>query len=314
MIVSVAQASSHVHAIIPPIHLHVVWRTNAGIVANGVVTCPRTTDSGSLTFVHIITHPCVFIQVVTRWTATLEAAKGVDALPPLAQPWELLALIDVFQYNGDGIWTKTFSSGAENFILGCVHRRTQLTWGSPSFTQRATAGSLRNTNSNFIAAGRIPIVSPGPDIQIAVSRASIDTAHSSWIQLKIRWTVACVTAWSVDTVSTDAGGRIQTLINICAVPSTSVQLVANLTLAAEEAREIVASSKDTDVWKGALVDIFTGLPISTGHEAHVAFTAVPARGIEALAIATEVQVLRALVKVCAGEAIPCVAILTETAI
>lgn len=53
MIVSVAQASSHVHAIIPPIHLHVVWRTNAGIVANGVVTCPRTTDSGSLTFVHI---------------------------------------------------------------------------------------------------------------------------------------------------------------------------------------------------------------------------------------------------------------------
>lgn len=43
---------------------------------------------------------------------------------------------------------------------------------------------------------------------------------------------------------------------------------------------------------------FTGLPISTGHEAHVAFTAVPTRGIETLAIATEVQVLRALVKVC----------------
>lgn len=115
--------------------MHVVWRTNAGIVANGVVTGPRTTDSRSLTFVHIITHSSVFIQVVTSWTATLEAAKGIDALPPLAQPWKLLALIDVFQYNGDGIWTKTFSSRAKNFILRCVHRRTQLTWGSPSFTQ-----------------------------------------------------------------------------------------------------------------------------------------------------------------------------------
>lgn len=294
--------------------MHVVWRTNAGIVANSVVTCPRTTDSRSLTFVHIITHSSVFIQVVTSWTATLEAAKGVDTLPPLAQPWKLLALIDVFQYNGDGIWTKTFSSRAKNFILRCVHRRTQLTWGSPSFTQRATAGSLRNTDSDFIAAGRIPIVSPGPDIQIAVSRASIDTADTSWIQLKIWRTVACVTTGSVDTVSTDAGGWIQALINICAVSTTSVQFVANLTLATEEAGEVVASSKNTDVWKGALIDIFTGLPVSAGHEAHVAFAAVPARGIEALAIATEVQVLGALVEVCTGEAIPCIAVLTETAI
>jgi hypothetical protein len=43
---------------------------------------------------------------------------------------------------------------------------------------------------------------------------------------------------------------------------------------------------------------FTGFPISTGHKAHIALTAVPSRGIEALAIATEIQVLRALVKVC----------------
>lgn len=290
--------------------MHVVWRTNAGIVANGVVTRPRTTDSRSLTFIHIITHSSVFIQIVASWTATLEAAKGVDALPPLAQPWELLALINIFQYNSDGIWTKTFSSGAKDFIFRCVHRRTQLTWGSPSFTQRTTAGSLRNTNSDFIAAGCISIVSPGPDIKIAISRASIDTANSSWIQLKIRRTVACVTPRSVNTVPTDAGGWIQTFINICAVPTTSVQFVANLTLATEESGEVVASSKDTDVWKGALIDIFTGLPISTGHEAHVTFTAVPARGVEALAIATEVQVLGALVEVCAGEAIPCIAILT----
>ena len=41
-----------------------------------------------------------------------------------------------------------------------------------------------------------------------------DTADTSWIQLKIRRTIACVTTGSVDTVSTDAGGGIQTLINI----------------------------------------------------------------------------------------------------
>lgn len=41
-----------------------------------------------------------------------------------------------------------------------------------------------------------------------------DTANTSWIQLKIRRTIACVTTGSVDTVSTDAGGGIQTLINI----------------------------------------------------------------------------------------------------
>ena len=41
------------HAIIPPIHLHVVWRADTGVVANSVVTCPWTTDSRSFTFIHI---------------------------------------------------------------------------------------------------------------------------------------------------------------------------------------------------------------------------------------------------------------------
>lgn len=41
------------HAIISPIHLHVVWRTYTGIVANSVVTCPWATNSRSLTFIHI---------------------------------------------------------------------------------------------------------------------------------------------------------------------------------------------------------------------------------------------------------------------
>lgn len=314
VVVSVAQTSSHVHAIVSPVHLHVVWRADAGVVANGVVTCPRPADSRSLTFVHIITHSSVFVQVVTSRTAALEAAESVDTLPPLAQPWELLALINVFQYNGDGVWTKTFSSRAKDFIFRRVHSRTQLTWSSPGFPQRTTAGSLRNADSDLITAGCVSVVSSGPDIQIAVSRTRINTANPSWIQLKVGWTVARVTAWRVHTVPTDTGGWIQTLINICTVPTTSVQFIADLTLTTKEAWEIVTRSKDTDVWKGALIDIFTGFPVSTGHKAHVTFTAVPARGVEALAIATEVQVLRALVEVCAGEAVSCIAVLTETAV
>lgn len=288
IIVPVAQTPPHIHAIIPPIHLHVVWRADTGVVANSVVTCPWTTDSGSFTFIHIITHSGIFIQVVARWTAALEAAEGVDTFPALAQPWKLLALINIFQYNGDRVGSKTFSSRTKNFVLRCVHRRAQLTRSAPGFTQRTAAGSLGNTNSNFIAAGCISIVSPRTDIQIAVSRAGIDTANSSWIQLKIGWTVTGIAAWSIDTVPTDARGWIQAFINVCAVPTTSVQFIADLTFTAEQAREVVASSKNTDVRKRALIDIFTGFPVSTGHKAHVTFTAVSSWGVKALAIATQI--------------------------
>ena len=44
-----------------------------------------------------ITHSGVFIQVVACGTAALETAEGVDAFPALAQPWELLALINIYQ-------------------------------------------------------------------------------------------------------------------------------------------------------------------------------------------------------------------------
>lgn len=76
----------------------------------------------------------------------------------------------------------------------------------------------------------------------------------------------------------------------------------------------MASSKDTDVGEGALINIFTGLPVGAGHEAHVAFTAVSSWGVEALPVATEIQVLRALIQVCTGEAITSISFLTETAV
>lgn len=76
----------------------------------------------------------------------------------------------------------------------------------------------------------------------------------------------------------------------------------------------MASSKDADVGQGALIDIFTGLPVSAGHKAHVTLAAVASGGVEALAIATEVQVLRALIQVCACEAVARVALLAQTAV
>lgn len=48
----------------------------------------------------------------------------------------------------------------------------------------------------------------------------------------------------------DANGHLT-----CAVPTTSVQLVTYLTFTAEEAGKVVASSKNTDVRKGALINI-----------------------------------------------------------
>lgn len=51
-----------------------------------------------------VAHSGVFIQVVARWTAALEATEGVDAFPALAQPGELLALINIYQEEGGKIF------------------------------------------------------------------------------------------------------------------------------------------------------------------------------------------------------------------
>lgn len=41
------------------------------------------------------TDPGVLVQVVAQGTLALEAAEGVDTVPSLAQPWQLLALVNV---------------------------------------------------------------------------------------------------------------------------------------------------------------------------------------------------------------------------
>ncbi len=53
---SVARDAGLTHAVVSSVDLHVLRRTDAGVVPNGVITLTRTTDAGTLTLVHICTH------------------------------------------------------------------------------------------------------------------------------------------------------------------------------------------------------------------------------------------------------------------
>ena len=44
-----------------------------------------------------LTDAGILIEVVAGWALALEAAEGVDTVGPLAQPWQLLAFVNVCQ-------------------------------------------------------------------------------------------------------------------------------------------------------------------------------------------------------------------------
>ena len=44
-----------------------------------------------------LTDAGILIEVVAGWALALEAAEGVDTVAPLAQPWQLLAFVNVCQ-------------------------------------------------------------------------------------------------------------------------------------------------------------------------------------------------------------------------
>lgn len=64
IVIPVTQTSSHIHAVVSSVDLHVIRRTDAGVVPNSIVTCARPTNARCLTLIHIITHSSLFIQVV----------------------------------------------------------------------------------------------------------------------------------------------------------------------------------------------------------------------------------------------------------
>lgn len=63
-----------------------------------------------------LTDAGILIEVVARWALALEAAKGVDTVAPLAQPWQLLAFVNVCQE-------------VRKLCLEAIPK--QSTWGTP---------------------------------------------------------------------------------------------------------------------------------------------------------------------------------------
>lgn len=117
------------HAVVPSVDLHVLRGTHAGVVAQRVVAGAGPADAdvgGALVDVcksktvkrqygeRKTTRPWesilvlrlvlltladagLLVEVVSCRTLALEAAKGVDAVPALAQTRQLLALVDVWR-------------------------------------------------------------------------------------------------------------------------------------------------------------------------------------------------------------------------
>lgn len=113
IVVAIAHTLPHVHAVISSVDLHVLRGAHTGVVAKGVVAGPRATDPNvSRALVNIFTDACVLIEVVAEGALTLEAAKSVHTVATLAEARQLLALIDIFQDDSDGVGPETFSSRA----------------------------------------------------------------------------------------------------------------------------------------------------------------------------------------------------------
>lgn len=63
-----------------------------------------------------LTDAGILVEVVAGWALALEATEGVDTVAPLAEPWQLLAFVDVCQ---------------EVRKLRLEATPTRRTWGTP---------------------------------------------------------------------------------------------------------------------------------------------------------------------------------------
>lgn len=101
----------------------------------------------------------------------------------------------------------------------------------------------------------------------------------------------------VDTYSINTDGRVCTLIDVCAVASTPVQFITNVTITSKKSWDVLATSIDTDVSKGTFVYVLAGLSFRSRDEAHVTFTAEASWLVQTVATLTQVAVLCALIAV-----------------
>ncbi len=75
---SVARDAGLTHAVVSSVDLHVLRRTDAGVVPNGVITLTRTTDAGTLTLVHIYIHTHAHTHTHTRTRTSTRTRTDTD--------------------------------------------------------------------------------------------------------------------------------------------------------------------------------------------------------------------------------------------
>lgn len=292
--------------------MHVLRGTNTSVVAQSVVAGTRSTDPDvGCALIDILTDASLLIEIVACWTLTLETTKGVNTVSTLAETWQLLALINIFQDNSDGVGSETLSSWTKSLIFRGVGGRAQFTGVSPGSSQGAATGGSSHTHAYLRTTGDPPITTC-KDVQEAVANTGIHTAHSGGVELKVSWAVTQVAPWSVHTQPVDAVHRVCALVDVSAVSSAAVQFVTIIAHTAEHPWKVLACSKHTDVLEITLINVLTGLAVFCRSEAHLALAAVASWSIQTLAIFTQVHVVCTLIHVRAGKSVSIKALLACT--
>lgn len=248
------------------------------------------------TLVDIFTDACFLIEIVASGTFTLEATEGVHTVTTLAQAWQFLALVNIFQDDSNGIGSEAFSSRTQGLVFSGVDGGTEFTGVSPGPSQGAATRCSGHAHTDLGAAGDAAVATR-QRIQETVADTDINTAHSRGVELEVWRAVTQVVTGGVHTQSVDAVYWVRTLIDVSTVASAAVQLITVVTHATEHSRKVLAGSEHTDVLEVTLVDVLAGLAVLGGGEAHLALTAVPSWSIETLAILTQVHVVRTLIHI-----------------
>lgn len=88
VIAPVAEAFSHVHAVVASVDLHVLRWANAGVISQSVVAGPRPTHTRMCeTLINIFTDAGFLAEVVALRALTLEATESVNTVSTLAESW-----------------------------------------------------------------------------------------------------------------------------------------------------------------------------------------------------------------------------------
>jgi hypothetical protein len=111
---------------------------------------------------------------------------------------------------------------------------------------------------------------------------------------------------------TDAiGVWLCTLIQICAVGTSSIQLVTVIAFTAECPGNIDAGAEDANEGDGALINILAVISVLCWQETHVTVTLIRSWGVQALTVGAQVWIPHALINIIAFKTIAREAFITD---